>query len=358
MPESQNPYEGLPREAYWRSGVAEASPFGPANIYRRKWEIPSTSRTATAGSCFAQHISRRMKASGFNVLDVEPVPDGLPASLHQKFGYGLYSARYGNIYTVHQLLQLAREAAGLVRPADFVWEKNGRYYDGLRPAVEPDGLGSIEEVLFHRQHHVRRVANLFRSMDLFIFTLGLTEAWMHAESGTVFPVAPGTIAGQFDPKRHVFKNFRVDEILTAFSEFEAVLSGLRGGSLPRMILTVSPVPLTATASGGHILQATTYSKSVLRVVAGQLATEKPYIDYFPSFEIVTNQAARGTFYESNLRSVRADGVENVMRVFFGEHGGAQPAVAAPETTQPAKVTPQEPADNDVQCEEAILEAFA
>ena len=84
------------------------------------------------------------------------------------------------------------------------------------------------------------------------------------------------------------------------------------------VMTVSPVPLTGTASGRHVLQATTYSKAVLRAVAGELAQKYDHIDYFPSYEVITNQAARGCFYEENLRSVRREGVEAVMNIFFQE----------------------------------------
>jgi len=32
--------------------------------------------------------------------------------------------------------------------------------------------------------------------DLFVFTLGLTEAWLNARDGTVYPMCPGTIRGR------------------------------------------------------------------------------------------------------------------------------------------------------------------
>ena len=36
----------------------------------------------------------------------QPPPALLPTDLHSRFGYGIYSGRYGNIYTARQLLQL------------------------------------------------------------------------------------------------------------------------------------------------------------------------------------------------------------------------------------------------------------
>src|SRR5690606_34996292 len=76
-----NPYVGLPASAFWRSGVAETSPFEPGNLYRRKWQIDESDRIATAGSCFAQHVTERLRTNGYDVLDVEPPPEGLPDNL-------------------------------------------------------------------------------------------------------------------------------------------------------------------------------------------------------------------------------------------------------------------------------------
>jgi hypothetical protein len=354
---STSPYTELPESAFWKTAVAQGSPFNPIGIYKKKWDIDPNWRVATAGSCFAQHIGQQLTANGFNVLDLEPAPPGLPKALHQKYGFSTYSCRYGNIYTTTQLLQLAREAAGEFEGIDIAWEKNGRFYDALRPAVEPEGLDSPDEVWEQRKYHLARVREMFTTMDLFIFTLGLTESWIHKESGTVYPMAPGTIAGEFDDSKHALKNLSFPEVVAALRDFFVVLKKLRADKgLPKTILTVSPVPLTATASGKHVLQATTYSKSVLRATAGSFSNN-PLIDYFPSYEIITSPSSHGSFYESNLRSVRPAGVETVMRSFFTEHppvkADTSPPQGSDETTDSSSRT-----RSDIQCEEALLEAFA
>ena len=160
----KNPYSDLPKSAFWTTGVARENPYLTKDIYKKKFDIPSNTKIATAGSCFAQHISRHLKKNGYNILDVEPPPPGLLDNLHQKFGFSMYSARYGNIYTVRQLLQLAQEVAGEWTPKNYIWEKDGKYYDALRPAVEPEGLDSPEEVAEHRQYHVSKVKELFESL--------------------------------------------------------------------------------------------------------------------------------------------------------------------------------------------------
>lgn len=356
-----NPYTSLPPEAFWKTGVEESSPLNLQGIYEKKWPIESSSRIATAGSCFAQHIARFLGRNGYSVLDLEPAPLGLPGGLHLKFGYSMYSARFGNIYTVRQLLQLAEEAAGQFVPSDAVWEKGGKFYDAFRPAVEPEGLASPEEVLAHRRHHLSRVRAMLEEMDLFIFTLGLTEAWCKADDGCVFPTAPGTIVGAYASDRYRFKNFSYTEIIADFREFVRVVVDLRGGRPFRRLLTVSPVPLTATASHRHVLAATTYSKSVLRAVAGDLAAADEDTDYFPSYEIVTNPGARGVFYQSNLREVTTDGVGVVMDLFFGQHrldecGATAGGPEAPKE-KAASAASRGPGPSAVQCEESLLEAF-
>ncbi|MEO1002644.1 MAG: GSCFA domain-containing protein [Cyanobacteria bacterium J06638_7] len=348
----KNPYSNLPKSAFWKTGVAQENPYAIEGIYNKKFTISSTAKIATAGSCFAQHITRRLKTNGYNVMDVEPPPPLLPEDLHQKFGFSMYSARYGNIYTVRQLLQLALEVAGEWSPKSFIWEKGDKFYDGLRPAVEPEGLDTREEVVEHRKFHLQRVHSLFRSMDLFIFTLGLTEMWVHKDSGTVFPTAPGALAGEFDERVFDFRNAHFGMMKKDFNQFLQVLRKIRAGRKFKMILTVSPVPLTATASGRHVLTSTTYSKSTLRSIAGFWAQRKPFIDYFPSYEIVINPRLQSTSFSDNLRSVKDEAVDNVMRHFFSEH----PII---NSKVPQHVSTKSPGwtEEDVQCEEAMLEVF-
>tara|TARA_Y100000766_G_scaffold281420_1_gene292917 strand:- start:338 stop:1396 length:1059 start_codon:yes stop_codon:yes gene_type:complete len=348
----KNPYSDLPKSAFWKTGVAQENPHLIEGIYKKKFNIPPDAKIATAGSCFAQHISRHLKKNGYNVLDVEPPSPGLPEKLHQKFGFSLYSARYGNIYTVRQLLQLAQEVAGEWTPQNYIWEKNGKFYDALRPSVEPEGLDSAEEVRMHRQFHLSRVKELFENLDLFIFTLGLTEMWVHKESGTVYPTAPGTLVGEFDENLYGFENDQFINIINDFNLFQKVLKKIRGGKQFKCLLTVSPVPLTATASGKHVLTSTVYSKSTLRSVAGQLSTNQKHIDYFPSYEIVMNPRMDSTAFSDNLRSVRDEIVDAVMRHFFAEH----PAIQSEKINS---VAPQSSISTkeDIQCEEALIETF-
>ena len=151
----EHPYSDLPKNAFWKRGMAQANQCAMQGIYKKKFKITSNAKIATAGSCFAQHISRHLKKNKFNVLDVEPPPPGLPNGLHRRFGYSMYSARHGNIYTVRQLLQQAQEVAGEFTPENYIWEKDGRFDDAIRPAlnqpasIPPKKLLNIGKIIFY-----------------------------------------------------------------------------------------------------------------------------------------------------------------------------------------------------------------
>jgi hypothetical protein len=330
-------------------------------LYKKKFDIAPTDGIATAGSCFAQHIARHLRSAELRVLDVEPPPKAMTEETARAFGYRLFSARYGNIYTARQLLQLLQEATGKWTPANIIWERNGRFFDALRPGVEPDGFASPEEVEIHRRSHVGHIGRMLRKTNVFIFTFGLTEAWTDRESGTVYPTAPGTIAGHYDPGRFTFRNFTFRDIYDDFVEVRSILKQLKPKNNIRFVVTVSPVPLTATASGRHVLAATVHSKSILRAVAGELEQEFDDIDYFPSYEIITNPAVRSGFFCDNLRNIDKAGVAAAMHTFMSAHlpgyaGDAPYALQAPTAKKPPRQDNE--AEDEVVCEEMLLESFA
>lgn len=309
-----NPYRGQPSRAFWKSAVSERHLADLQDLWD-PMRLSRSDKVATAGSCFAQHIGRNLQLRGADYMDMEPAPPFLAdESEARRFGFGVFSCRYGNIYTSRQLLQLMHEALGERQPCEVVWEKNGRYFDALRPGIDPVGFASASEVLEDRVRHLAAVRRMFETLDVLVFTMGLTEGWEATSDKTMFPTAPGTIAGSFDEGKYAFRNLRYGEIV---EDMEAAWHLLRRiNPTARMLLTVSPVPLVATATGQHVLSATTYSKSVLRAVAGDLAASHDDIHYFPSYEIIIGHPSRGMFFNPDLRTVNPMGVDLVMSHFF------------------------------------------
>ena len=242
-----SPYLNLPERQFWKLAIPD-SVGGLNNFYTKRFSIDGK-KIATAGSCFAQEIAKGLRKNGYTVIDKEPSPKAIQirGEIENKFGYGLYSARHGNIYTARQLLQLTKEALGMLSPPSesYIWKKKGRFYDAFRPNVEPNGLNSPDEVTSQREDHVKRFKSVLQDCDVFVFTLGLTETWVNKQYDLVYPTAPGTIAGNFDSELYRFHNFSFMEVYNDLTEFFKLARSFNEGM--KFILTVSPVPLTATA---------------------------------------------------------------------------------------------------------------
>lgn len=369
------PYDSLPEKAFWASGVARRNALEVTGLWDPKFQISQSMPISTYGSCFAQHFSRALVARGFSWLNGEPAPDRLPQDVAQSFNYGVFSARTGNIYTVGLLRQWIAWASGEEPMPDEVWEKDGRFYDPFRPRIEPNGFASRDELMTSRELVLEGFLRSITQAKLFVYTLGLTESWVNSKAGYEYPMCPGTAAGTFDPDTHQFVNRTFVEIHKALRDSLKRLRALN--PTLRVLLTVSPVPLTATASGNHVLVATMQSKSVLRAVAGQAADEVAFVDYFPSYEIINAPTYRGGFFEPNQRSVAHAGVDHVMGEFFrcltakfpeamgrpaGKAAKGRAAKARAEDDRPARrakgrAAPEDNGSDDLVCEEALLAAF-
>lgn len=351
-----HPYHTAPAQAFWRNGVAAAENEDFSSIFTPKFPIGQIDNIATAGSCFAQHISRALAASGCCVLDAEPAPRHLGPDTAKTFGYGIYSGRYGNIYSARQMRELLEEILADPPLPCLCWSLGTGWVDALRPSVEPEGLSSLHEVAVHRTEHLAALKTMLPQCSLFVFTLGMTEAWQDRESGRTLPVCPGVIAGVFSEKTAAFVNFRYPEVMDDLTRIRDLLH--RFNPEMRLLLTVSPVPLTATASGSHVFIATTRAKATLRAAAEDFADGHPDVDYFPSFEIVNSPAARSPAFEPNLRQVRAETVAKVMAVFMQAYGLA-PALPGDLAPTPQRANPEaDDPEAALVCEEALLNAFA
>ncbi|MDA5093225.1 GSCFA domain-containing protein [Aliiroseovarius sp. KMU-50] len=351
-----HPYEDLQETAFWRTAVAEKHSLHISGLWQPRFKIGLDDRIVTAGSCFAQHFSRALVKRGYSWFNAEPAPKFLSADDASRFNYGIFSFRTGNIYTARILRQWLELAFGARDPIEEVWEKEGRFYDPLRPVIEPNGFASADEMLASRETTLRSIREAVQGTDVFVFTMGLTESWQNSELDYEYALCPETVAGTFDPDRDQFENQSFEAIQADMAAAIKLL--LRENPSIRVMLTVSPVPLTATASGDHVLVATSYSKSVLRAVAGAMRDRFEHVDYFPSYEIITNAAFGGQFFAPNKRSVVPEGVDFVMRNFFADQERVFGKNAPAKKARAPRRGKAAPTQDDVRCEEEMLNAFA
>lgn len=345
-----NPYKGSDDRCFWSRAMLNPAP-GQVDPVVNSRTITPEQKVATMGSCFAQHLAKHIQSSGLNYYVAENAPQGMDAGEAKGRNYGVFSARYGNIYTVRQATQLFDRAFGDFSPVDDVWEKEGGYVDAFRPQIEPKTYATAAEVRESAQEHLQHVRDVFTRCDWLVFTLGLTEGWRSKQDGAVYPVAPGVSGGQFDPAKYEFVNFTAQEVQADLELFIRQLQKVNPEA--QVLLTVSPVPLIATYEKRHVWVSTTFSKAALRVAADAIERQFDNVIYFPSFEIITSPTTGGRYYADDLRQVTELGVKHVMRL-FSKH-------FFPEQNKPS-VNPVKPVDigdfkqsEDVVCDEEVIE---
>ncbi|MGQ7794187.1 GSCFA domain-containing protein [Faunimonas sp. B44] len=352
---AMHPYKAQADKAFWSRAVSTA--YDPASLLSPPEPlIRLGDKVMSAGSCFASNLVPYLEKAGLTYLRTEPTHP-LVLDLDENLGYRNFTAAYGNIYTARQLRQLLERSLGMFRPSEDRWHWQGKVIDPFRPGLRYPAQTDAEFDLLTAQH-LRAVRTAFETADVMVFTLGLTEAWMTTTDGAVYPACPGTVNGAFDPERHVFHNFTLDEVRQDLVDFLKAARKLNPGL--RLILTVSPVPLVATATADHVLLASTYSKAVLRAAAGEVASSEEGVTYFPAFEIVTGPQAPSTSFEPDRRNVSKAAVDTVMRVLLAhcetrEHptasafGQPSPAASAPSRADISERLAQ------AECEEALAD---
>ncbi len=324
----RHPYAGLPDCRFWKNeaGLEYPELFDPVTDV--PFHLTREDKVVTAGSCFAQTVAKFLTGSGFNHYIAEKPHPLIPPKVAEAHHYGLFSARYGNVYTCRQLKQLLLRAYGEFEPLTTCWPgpDEGTYVDPFRPQMQPGGYASPEELAADQDQHLAAVRHMVEEMDYFIFTLGMTEAWVDNRDGAVFPLAPGVAGGIYDPSVVEFKNF--DEAETAQDLIDALTFIRSKNPDVKFILTVSPVSVNATFEDRHIYASTVWTKSVLRVAAEKARNTLDDCCYFPSYEVIISPHLRGKYYAPDRRVVTPKGVNHVMRLFFkhfaGVDMGAQP----------------------------------
>ena len=307
-----NPYKNANSRQFWSRAVSWEA-WGRVDPVSKSFLIESDSPVSTMGSCFAQHISRQIAKSGCHYFISEPPPSGMDDEQAKRHSYGVFSARYGNVYTVRQALQLFKEAFGAFSPSLLYWRSGAGVIDPYRPNIQPEPFSDVRELTKSRELHLSCVRKIFSESGVFVLTLGLTEGWQFRQDGAAIPLAPGVTGDSCSLEDYKFVNYSFNEIRSDLFELLSEISKINRTC--KFILTVSPVPLIATYENQHVVTANTYSKSLLRVAAQEAENFMGNVFYFPSYEIITCAASQGAYFENDFRQVSPLGVNHVMRVF-------------------------------------------
>jgi len=253
----------------------------------------------TLGSCFAEHLARRLREAGYRVNSEE-------------IGEEINST-YANRYLLE-------------------WIEHG---------PENPVTRRMEE--FYGPEMRERLRAYVEDSDVFVMTLGLAPCFFEKESGQFVFYPPRTESGRnLLHANHLMRTTTVSENVR---NLEAVLESLRRMARrpPTVVVTVSPVPLSGTSEMASAVIADCVSKSTLRVACHEFVTLQDGGDvlYWPSFEIVR---WLGTHFgpdqphvygaeDSNTRHVSAWVVKLIIDLFlerYSEGGAAAAQTAVPQ----------------------------
>jgi hypothetical protein len=262
--------------------------------FEPKFPIQFSNNTVfTIGSCFARNIERILLPRGVNL----PTTDFIVPDEELAFRENGVLNEY-NPGTMHQRIMYA--LGGKDYPTETIVPKGELFIDLLLHGSNP----VTYDRALDRRREIAAVYGRLRSSDLVIVTLGLIECWYDNETQFYLNVLPPLTAAAKNRRRFELRRLDVSECIRLLEEaFGALIA-----AGPKILLTVSPVPLMGTFTPRDSVVANEYSKSVLRVAAEHLAAH-PAIDYFPSFEIVRSGGLKS--YVWDHIHVRPEIVERV-----------------------------------------------
>lgn len=260
------------------------------------------------GSCFARNVERYLFNAGYDVPTRR--------FLQQSHENSDISGEILNKYTppsIWQELSWTRQILdrdGIVRPEDIedflLPLTNGKVIDLQRRFVDRFGL-TRDEALAQR----RSFFDLFRQAfdaDVVIITLGLVECWWDSRAGQYIEMS-AMLADYNQDSRFSFRRLDYPE---CYDFTKRSIDLLNGGGEKHILITTSPVPIARTFTADDVIVANTYSKSVLRAVAGKIAEETPGTDYFPSYESVM-LTRRPELWEDDMAHVESAFIDRIMR---------------------------------------------
>ncbi|MCC5954136.1 MAG: GSCFA domain-containing protein [Acidimicrobiia bacterium] len=281
---------------------------------RRSPVIHEGASVFTIGSCFAAAIRKALRQRGF---DVTPRFDGLPIDNdRQVVGY---FGRINHYDTFSIRNTFLRAMAAEPEQYDPLPVKDGWTYKfrDWQPAFQDprrQHMYGIDEAAMRSGMAIADEAlrGAVATAEVYVITLGLTETWWDDETGThvwssTVPTASPT------PERF---SFRATHFPENHDNVRSVCAALTERYPDRqIILTVSPVPLQRTYTDDDVVVANTYSKSVLRAVAGAVAAEFDQVTYWPSYEI----ALATDLFQPDGRHITPEGVGAITDAFLAAH---------------------------------------
>lgn len=243
-----------------------------------KGRIDYNSKIVTLGSCFAENITKRLAAAKFCVK-------------HSPVGILFNPASIASTLTAFAE-RSAVDCGRIVRRSEG-WVSLDCHSELTMPTEE--------EAIKTLQNAIDEGHKLLRSATCVIITFGTAWVYEHIATGRVVANCHKQPSREFCRRR-----MSVEEIVALFKPLiEGVLRD------KHVIFTVSPIRHTADG-----LTENCVSKAILRLAADTLSSTYDNADYFPAFEIVTDDLRDYRFYAEDMVHPSAQAVEYIWQRFI------------------------------------------
>ena len=243
-----------------------------------KGRIDYNSKIVTLGSCFAENITKRLAAAKFCVK-------------HSPVGILFNPASIASTLTAFAE-RSAVDCGRIVRRSEG-WVSLDCHSELTMPTEE--------EAIKTLQNAIDEGHKLLRSATCVIITFGTAWVYEHIATGRVVANCHKQPSREFCRRR-----MSVEEIVTLFKPLmEGVLRD------KHIIFTVSPIRHTADG-----LTENCVSKAILRLAADTLSSTYDNADYFPAYEIVTDDLRDYRFYAEDMVHPSAQAVEYIWQRFI------------------------------------------
>lgn len=265
-----------------KSGFERITKGQEADIYHKpKFLLSKNEKVFTIGSCFARNVENALHNQGVKVLARDfSVPNHFyihDTGMEKSRGaFNAYTPK--SMYALLKLVEIEPDSKfGVVEVGE------DKYVDMMLPSTR---LLSEKEVV-----EVREIAcgayKCLKDATTIIITLGYTESWFDNEIKTFINRAPmGLRPLMKQADRFSFYNDHYNSIVETLEQMICNLSSICDVT-PKIILTVSPVPLGNTFTELDVVRANHLSKSNLYTAAHAVIRKFENVDYYPSYELVS-----------------------------------------------------------------------
>lgn len=260
-----------------------------------KFALTRADSIFTMGSCFARNVEHALVESGLRVLPeafdfplellnpkaAELARASLNAPLHYRVIVRAVLNKYSPLSMLNEFQRVLEPERYTAPHKGLIQVDEDRWYD---PQAKDTGMHGLKDSLMVR-FLIEKATQEVRQASAVFLTLGLTETWLDAETGTVLNFAPPPLLIKKWPDRFRFFNATYADVLDSLEGLYALIMRKVRPDM-KFVVTVSPVPLNTTFTANDVITANTYSKSTLRAAADAFCARHDNADYFPSYEMV------------------------------------------------------------------------